>query len=455
MKLPESMMKYKKMSKRQRWQEIRSTIWYTPGIYILLSICLAVLTLYLDLGLELSQYIDAKFSSQAQLTRMLVSTLIGGILTLSAFTFNSLLVVLTTFSGQFSPRMLLNFVADKKTQHVLGIFNGSFIYVLTVFLFISNNNSEQYFAVPITTVFLALFAAVTFIYFINHATTWMQVHNITYNMKNISKKIITFSLLKEIEPYRIKENTKLDDKEYPKDGHRIVSHESGYIQLVDFSKLIDLAKRDNLVVRFEYGIGEHVLSGAPILTYWKEKDTAINELEYLNTLEIGHKQTEIQDLEFGVNKLSEIAIKALGNNDPKTAANTIHQMSELLQTIAKMTRFSPFLVDEEKNIRVILKEEDFEFYLYRGFGYIRHYADDNWIIITDIISSLATMAESMDDQFHDDLWNFAIQTAKGVATHEIYNLDRKYLLQQLSDLATATNRENEYRKIEQEYLMES
>ncbi len=421
----------------------------------MLSICLAVLTLYLDLGLELSQYIDAKFSSQAQLTRMLVSTLIGGILTLSAFTFNSLLVVLTTFSGQFSPRMLLNFVADKKTQHVLGIFNGSFIYVLTVFLFISNNNSEQYFAVPITTVFLALFAAVTFIYFINHATTWMQVHNITYNMKNISKKIITFSLLKEIEPYRIKENTKLDDKEYPKDGHRIVSHESGYIQLVDFSKLIDLAKRDNLVVRFEYGIGEHVLSGAPILTYWKEKDTAINELEYLNTLEIGHKQTEIQDLEFGVNKLSEIAIKALGNNDPKTAANTIHQMSELLQTIAKMTRFSPFLVDEEKNIRVILKEEDFEFYLYRGFGYIRHYADDNWIIITDIISSLATMAESMDDQFHDDLWNFAIQTAKGVATHEIYNLDRKYLLQQLSDLATATNRENEYRKIEQEYLMES
>ncbi len=421
----------------------------------MLSICIAVLTLYLDLGFELSQYIDAKFSSQAQLTRMLVGTLIGGILTLSAFTFNSLLVVLTTFSGQFSPRMLLNFVADKKTQHVLGIFNGSFTYVLMVFLFISNNNSEQYFAVPITTVILALFAAVTFIYFINHATTWMQVHNITYNMKNISKKIITFSLLKEIEPYRIKENTKLGDKEYPKNGHRIVSQESGYIQLVDFSKLIVLAKRDNLVVRFEYGIGEHVLTGAPILTYWKEKDTAINELEYLNTLEIGHKQTEIQDLEFGVNKLSEIAIKALGNNDPKTATNTIHQMSELLQTIAKMTRFSPFLVDEEKNIRVILKEEDFEFYLYRGFGYIRHYANENWVIITDIISALATMAQSMDKQFHDDLWNFAVQTAKGIAKHEIYHLDRKYLLHQLSNLATATNRESDYRKIEQDYLMET
>ncbi len=448
------MMKYKKMSKRQRWQELRSTMWYTPGIYILLSMGLAVFTLILDLSFDISQDIPIKWSSKAALTRILVSTLIGGILTLSAFTFNSLLVVLTTFSGQFSPRMLLNFVADKKTQHVLGIFNGSFVYVLLVFLFISNNDNELYLAIPITTVTVAFFTAVTFIYFINHASTWMQVHNITDNMKNISKKIITFSLLIDIEPYRITENTKLDDKEYPKDGHVIVSKEPGYIQLVNYPKLIDLATNDNIVVRFEYSVGEYVLTGTPIMTYWKEEDTAINEHDYLKTLEIGHKQTEIQDLEFGVNKLSEIAIKALGNNDPKTAANTIHQMSELLQIIAKLTHFSPFLVDKDKNIRVILKEEDFEFYLYRGFGYIRHYANENWVIITDIIASLTTLAKSMDERFHDDLWSFAVQTAKGIAKNEIYRLDRKFLLDHLSNLATATNRESEYRKVEQEYLRE-
>ncbi|WP_349408317.1 DUF2254 domain-containing protein [Pseudalkalibacillus sp. SCS-8] len=445
------MKKYFKMSKRQRWEEINATLWFTPGIYIFLSIILAVFTLLLDLKIDLSQYVNVKFTSEARLTRILVSTLIGGILTLSAFTFNSLLVVLTTFSGQFSPRMLLNFVSDKKTQHVLGIFNGSFIYVLTVFLFISNTDEERYIAIPLVTVFLAFLTAITFIYFINHATTWMQVHNITDNMKEITKRIINFSILKEVEPYRSTKDTKMDDKEYPKDGHPIDSKESGYIQLVNYVKLIEIASRDNVIVRFEYGVGEYVLEGAPVLTYWKEKETAINELEYLKTLEIGHKQTEIQDLEFGVNKLSEIAIKALGNNDPKTALNTIHQMSDLLTIIARYTHFSPFLIDKDENIRVILKEEDFEYYLYRGFAHIRHYADRNWVIITEILASLKSMARSMDKVFHKDLWNFAVQTVKGIEKYEIYHLDRKYLLQELSQLSIETDRENEYRELERAF----
>ncbi|MFP3338976.1 DUF2254 family protein, partial [Micrococcus sp. SIMBA_131] len=91
----------------------------------------------------------------AQPTRLLISALIGGILTLSAFTLNSLLVVLTTFSGQFSPRMLLNFVADRTTQHFVGIFHGSFVYVLVVFLFITSKEDEYFVAIPGTTVFLA------------------------------------------------------------------------------------------------------------------------------------------------------------------------------------------------------------------------------------------------------------------------------------------------------------
>lgn len=455
MALPSSLKKYLKMSRRQRWEEIRATLWFTPSYYIFLSIILATITLILDIKLELADYVDGKFISEVDLTRVLVSTLIGGILTLSAFTFNSLLVVLTTFSGQFSPRMMLNFISDKKTQHVLGIFNGSFIYVLTVFLFVSKSNTDQYVAIPITTVFLAFFAAITFIYFINHSTTWMQVHNITDNMKEVSKRIINFSILKEIEPYRTKDDTKLDDKEYTKDGHMINAKESGYIQVVDYISLIKSATRDQLIVRFEYGVGEYVLEGSPILTYWKESENAINELEYLKCIALGHKQTEIQDLEFGVNKLAEIAIKAIGNNDPKTAINTIHQMSDLLAIIARYTHFSPLLVDEEKNIRVILKEEDFEYYLYRGFAHIRHYTDQNWVIITEILSSLGSMAKAMDKVFYDDLWNFAAQTVHGIEKREIYHLDRKYLLQELAALATTTKRENEYREIENAFEREA
>ena len=211
--LPSSIRKYLLMSKRQRMHEIRLTIWYMPFLYICLSILLVVITLYLDLQLEISQYMSDFLSMDASVTRILVSTLIGGVLTLSAFTLNSLLVVLTTFSGQFSPRMLLNFISDKQTQHALGIFNGSFVYVLLLFLFIGSSKKEMFVAAPMITIGLAFLSAITFIFFINHVSTWMQVHNITYHMKQVSEGMIHQTLKKDLEAHRTTETGDIMEEE--------------------------------------------------------------------------------------------------------------------------------------------------------------------------------------------------------------------------------------------------
>ncbi|UOQ93925.1 DUF2254 domain-containing protein [Halobacillus shinanisalinarum] len=138
--------KYLQMSKRQR--KMQMTLWYMHIIYIGLALFLVAATLFMDLVVDLAPYAQELFHFSASVTRTLVSTLIGGILTLSAFTLNSLLVVLTTFSGQFLPRMLLNFISDKQTQHALGIFNGSFIYVLVLSWFIGSSEKEVFVTVP-------------------------------------------------------------------------------------------------------------------------------------------------------------------------------------------------------------------------------------------------------------------------------------------------------------------
>lgn len=448
--VPHSIKKYLMMSKRQRRNELQSTVWYTPFVYIVISMILVAVTLYLDLAVDLSQYISTTFSSHAKLTRLLVSTLIGGILTLSAFTFNSLLVALTTFSGQFSPRMLLNFVADKTTQRILGIFNGSFVYVLLVFLFISNQDKELFTAVPLTTVLLAFTSAITFIYFINHTTSWMQVHNITDNMKNISKHIINESLLKETEPFRVKQSTPVYREGSKGEENRIYTKQSGYLQLVDYIELIEEARKDDTVVKLEYGVGQFVLEGTPVLTYWQEPERPIDEKKYRNILCLGHKQTEMQDLEFGLNKLAEIAIKAIGNNDPKTVANTIHQMADLLRTISRVSSFSPYLVDKNNVVRVILKEENFKYYLYKGFAYIRYYARDDSIIITEIIDALALMAKAMADKHHNVLWEFADQTVQHFKGYKMYEADRQYLMKSLFELARNTNHIDEFKQLKNE-----
>ncbi|WP_281976179.1 DUF2254 domain-containing protein [Halobacillus litoralis] len=448
--LPPSVKKYFQMSKRQRKHEVQMTLWYMPFYYILLAVLFVAVTLVLDLVLEINQYTYQFFQVNAEITRILVSTLIGGILTLSAFTLNSLLVVLTTFSGQFSPRMLLNFVADKRTQHALGVFNGNFVYVLLVFLFIGNTERETYVAVPIATIFLAFTSAVTFIYFINHATTWMQVHNITDTMKKSSEKIINQTLRKDLEQYRTKEPGDLLEEERKK-AISIKAHRSGYIQLVDYRSMIAEARKDNILIQFHSQIGDYILKENQLLSYWGPGSENIDEEKYCKMINIGHKETELQDIQMGMHKLAEIAIKSLGNDDPKSAINTLHQMAELMLTVEDYITFTPYLMDDEEQVRVILLNESFASYVYRGFGYIRHYAGDNHLIITEMVDSLALVAESIDESKHQMLWEFACNTLDHIETKVIYELDKTFLLDAVERLADITGHQLDYYAIHRRF----
>ena len=438
---PTELTKYVHMSKRQRRAELKTTLWYMPLLYVLGSLLLAFVTLYLDNVTKIPSHFPDFFMYRPSVTRVLISSLIGGILTLTAFTFNSILMVLTTFSGQFSPRLLLNFVSDSRTQHVLGIFTGSFIYVLTVFLFVTSNNHQLYTVIPVTTVLLALLTILAFIYFINHVSTWMQVHNITYNMKNVSERMIFDSINTELQPYRAGSHVSADILDSLGAGKSIKASQSGYIQIVDYIHMIEKASQDDAVISLHYRVGEYVLQGVPLLTYWTNKE-GFEESKYSSLIILGKKQTEIQDLGFGINKLSEIALKSLGNDDPKTTIHTIYNITELLYSVSRLSSFEPYLVDENKEIRVILQQEDFNYYLNESFSMIRYYAQTNVVIIGTLIEAIILLARALDAGYHPALWQFAAETYQRLDNQNIYPTDRKKVKNKMNQLAELTNNTN-------------
>ncbi|SDO02956.1 Uncharacterized membrane protein [Halobacillus aidingensis] len=434
--------KYFKMSRRQRKSELKSTLWFMPFWYIVGAIGLSAFTFYLDYVVDVGLYLPAAIGFSGQTLQVLLSALVGGVLTLSAFTINSLLVALTTFSGQFSSKMLVNFVSDRATQHVLGIFNGSFIYVLLNFLYVTHEEEEYIVATPVLSILTAITAAVTFIYFINHTTTWMQVHNISFNMNTKSKQVQA-SLEKELKPYHLEKEIEVESLPADVDGKVIKTRQSGYLQVADFSRLIKQAKSDDSLLRFDVRIGEFVLEGTPILTYWEHGQT-IHPDRYLKSMEIGVKQTEIQDLEYGLNKLAEVAIKALGHNDPLTVTNTIHQIADLLKSIGQSTNFSPYLFDNEEELRIILNQKTFRYYLHRGFASIREYADQNSTVMTELLTMISLLSKTMDQNVHEDLWEFARQTILGFDNYSLYENDCLYILEQLAELAQNTGHQQDY-----------
>ncbi|MFC3039791.1 DUF2254 domain-containing protein [Virgibacillus xinjiangensis] len=430
------------MSRRQRKSELKSTLWFMPLRYIIGAVGLSAFTFYLDYVVDVGMYLPAAIGFSGQTLQVLLSALVGGVLTLSAFTINSLLVALTTFSGQFSSKMLVNFVSDRATQHVLGIFNGSFIYVLLNFLYVTHEEEEYIVATPILSILTAITAAVTFVYFINHTATWMQVHNISFNM-NAKSKQVQASLEKELRPYHLDKEMYRESLPSNSDGKVIKAKESGYLQVANFSRLVKQASRDDILLRFEVRIGEFVVEGTPLLTYW-EYGRTINPDRYYKSIEIGIKQTEIQDLEYGLIKLAEVAIKAFGHNDPLTVTNTIHQIADLLKSIGQSTNFSPYLFDQNQQLRVILNLKDFQYYLHRGFASIREYANQNSIVITELITMVSLLSKTMDKEVHQDLWEFARQTIFGFDNYSLYENDCLYILEQLSELAKNTGNQEDY-----------
>lgn len=433
---------YLKMSRRRRKTELKSTLWFMPLWYIVGAIVLSALTYYLDYVVNVSLYMPATIGFSGQTLQVLLSALVGGVLTLSAFTLNSLLVALTTFSGQFSSKMLVNFVSDRATQHVLGIFNGSFIYVLLNFLYVTHEEEEYVVATPVLSMLTAITAAVTFIYFINHTATWMQVHNISFNM-NTKSKSIQASLEKELRPYHLEKEVDQDVLPEESEGKIIKASESGYLQVADFSKLIKQARQDDTLLRFDVRIGEFVVEGTPLLTYW-ENGRSVSAERYFKSIEIGVKQTEIQDLEYGLIKLAEVAIKALGHNDPLTVTNTIHQITDLLKSIGQSTNFSPYLFDQDRKLRLILNQKDFRYYLHKGFASIREYSNQNSTVITEILTMVSLLSKTMDKEVHHDLWEFARQTIFGFDNYSLYENDCLYILEQLSELSQNTGYEEDY-----------
>jgi uncharacterized membrane protein len=306
--------------------------------------------------------------------------------------------------------------------------------------------AEYYFAVPLLAAIIAAFSMGTFIFFISHAVAWLQVNQMTYDMKREALSIVKNTLEDEVDPYKVNDLSTVNSDICENKGNSISAGKSGFIQLVDFISIIKEAEKDDIVIQLEYTIGSYVFASTPIITYWKNGENEVDEQKYMSLISIGRRQTEVQDIEFSINKLVEVAIRSLGNYDPKTATNAIYQLGEVLASISRNSIFSKYLVDKNNNLRVVLQERDFSHYLYNAFGYIRHYAKDNVIVCTEILKVLDLMAKSLNKRDYNAVWEFGVFTARGFEDLFLFTLDYQQFHLALQNLAVTTKHEKEFEK---------
>ncbi|NGP45270.1 DUF2254 domain-containing protein [Bacillaceae bacterium SIJ1] len=435
-KCRDQIVSFIKMSTRERQQLLFTNLWMTPALFSVSSLFLFGVIAWADLVMKAGESMPSVLSSGFSLTQSLLSTLTGGLLSLTSFTFYGVLTALTTFSSQFSPRILKNFMLHRITQRTLGIFIGSFLFVLLCLLFVEDGDDTQYSLIPLTATLLALLSLSAFVLFINHIVNWLQITNMTSSMKEESTSIIETSMLQELDPYRVtKENAQID---HVKTDHArtLYADQSGYLITVNFRDLLKQAEQDNLVIQLQYNVGNYVFGTNPLLLYWG--DTDIDRAKYLSFFRFGKNRTEIQDIEFSLNKFVEIAIRALGNYDPRTAIRTFYEIGDLLIYISQNVNFSPYLNDSFEKLRLILQELKFEDYLYIGFASIRHYARGNVVVTVELLKILDAIAKGACRRDHEAIWSFAVYTARGFEYEYMHNLDKQKFYDALHDIAETT-----------------
>src|SRR5690625_7792040 len=102
------------------WFKITHSFWFLPIVYIFISIILAIVTVQIDFSFNnqtLKSSIPEVLLTDAELAAKLFSTLSIATLTMTTITFSLIMLVLTTFTGQFSPRSIQTFISDRMTQN--------------------------------------------------------------------------------------------------------------------------------------------------------------------------------------------------------------------------------------------------------------------------------------------------------------------------------------------------
>lgn len=429
---------------KQFLYKLRQAFWFIPAFYSFIAIIFALFGFIIDLTLDIKwgeANVPIVILTNVEVGRTLLSALATSILTMTTITFSSILVVLTTYASQFSPRTLQNFIQDQNTQRVLGVFVGGFIYIILALVFIKDTDKDELLFVPSIAVVITIVCLGFFVYFIHYVATSIQVNHLIIQVSDGTLQAIKKTYEEDTKTSLTNEASwkswEVDDLKL-KNHYYIRAHQSGYIQLIHLKELVEATSKHNMTVKIERHIGAYVIEGSVICSYWQHKKTAVDIKEFEQYFTIGNERTTVQDIEFGLQKLVDIALRALspGVNDPKTAIECIHQLGKLLSNLSSRDMPSPYYYDSHNQLRVIMDHSSFGEYLYTSFYQIRHYSQKDISVLAAIINALILIAEKNTARTKHIIWPFARYIITGFDDSVIHQFDKDYINKKIRHLCS-------------------
>lgn len=364
--------------------------WLRPAVIVLGCLGLAQLGVWLETA-HIAGY-DASspdqnwgYSGGAEGARALLSAVASSTIGVAGTTFSITIAALTLASGQMGPRLLRNFTRDARNQIVLGIFLGTFAYALMVLRTVRTVQESPF--VPhlaITgAIALALLSLATLVWFVHHIATSINVETVV--------DAVHGDLCSAVEARTLDSAGMTPPAQLPKSGGIIVTG-SGYLQAVDEDTLADWAHKHGATVALRVRPGDYMPSGFPVAFLSAGIEDA--EAAISRALTFGRRPAALQDLEYSIRQLVEIAVRALspGINDPFTAGSVVDHLGDALCRVA--SRHLPTgVIVREGRVALVLPVTDYDGLCDAMFHSIRQNAAGSVHVLARMLDVLTRVAE--------------------------------------------------------------
>jgi uncharacterized membrane protein len=382
------------------WDQLHSSYWFIPAVMAVVATALAFTMLNLDRTGKVDINYWWVYTGGADGARSLLEAVASSMVSVAATAFSITIVALQLAASNFGPRLLRNFMQDTGNQVVLGTFISTFIYCLLVLRTIHGERDGYSQFVPQLAVTVGILLAIIsigiLIYFIHHASTIIQASHV---IQNVSEDL--HSAIKRLFPQKIGRSESEDSlgvEEIPmsfeEEALPIRANGTGYLQAIDDEELMKIACKQNLLLRLQTRPGKFLVQGSDLVLVFP--GTEVNKKltkEINDAFILGKERTEQQDVEFPINQLVEIALRAISPavNDPFTAIRCIDQLSAGLSHLVQRNFPSSYRYDNNK-LRVIAEGVKFAGLTDAAFNQIRQYGRSDVAVTIRLLEAIALIA---------------------------------------------------------------
>lgn len=406
-------------------------IWLYLLRYILVAILLAILAILIDTKfIGVLSFIPSIFLTSVELAKVILGTLAGALLTITTFTFSTIMVVLTMYSSDFSPRVVNNFLKDKISMKVLGIFVGGFLYCISTLFFMKNSFSEYLVVSASIAVVYSAFCIIYFIIFVYTVSASIQATKLISRLYDESYNIIERAL-----KYR-KNQASVDNYDigiYRK-SLDIKAGRNGYLELISFSDILEILEEFDSKLIINPRVGEFVYRNQKIATLYYNKEDLDEKIRerLLNQFSLEEERIAYNDYQFSLQKIIDIALRALspGINDPNTAIHCINILGVLLGRLGEIE--GKYTVIKEKSSKGVVIYEDFNFKedIYFSFHQIIHYGKKDIFVILALFEALRGISLTVEGK----KLNIIREFKEYIYENTIDNFKHKFDIELLEDI---------------------